>query len=83
MGTERPSTETPGVAVDLDRALARLEPHIRTCVVLSYNEGMSHREIAGLTEMPLGTVKTHIRNGARRLQEILSAYEKPQEVNAP
>ena len=82
-GTERPSTETPGVAVDLDRALARLEPHIRTCVVLSYNEGMSHREIAEATEMPLGTVKTHIRNGAQRLQEILSAYEKPQEVNAP
>ena len=65
------------------RALARLEPHVRTCVVLSYNEGMSHREIAEATEMPLGTVKTHIRNGAQRLQEILSAYENPQEVTTP
>jgi RNA polymerase sigma-70 factor (ECF subfamily) len=71
------------VAVDLDRALARLEPRVRTCVVLSYNEGMSHREIAELTGMPLGTVKTHIRNGALRLQENLSAYEKPQEVKTP
>lgn len=75
-GTERPRNESPGVGVDLDRALARLEPHIRTCVVLSYNEGMSHREIAEATELPLGTVKTHIRNGAQRLQEILSAYDE-------
>jgi RNA polymerase sigma-70 factor (ECF subfamily) len=80
-GTERPSQETPGVAVDLDRALATLEPHIRTCVVLSYSEGMSHREIAAATDMRLGTVKTHIRNGAQQLQERLSAYDEQQEVN--
>ena len=79
-GTERPSEESPGVAVDLDRALAELEPHIRMCVVLSYSEGMSHREIAKATEMPLGTVKTHIRNGAQQLQEILSAYDEQKEV---
>jgi RNA polymerase sigma-70 factor (ECF subfamily) len=78
-GTERPSTETPGVAVDLDNALAALEPHVRMCVVLSYNEGMSHREIAEVSDMPLGTVKTHIRNGAQQLRDELSAYEGPQE----
>ena len=38
------------------------------------NEGMSHGEIAKLTDMPLGTVKTHIRNGAAQLQQLLSAY---------
>ena len=41
---------------------------------------MSHREIAEATGMPLGTVKTHIRNGAQRLQEILSAYDGQEEV---
>jgi len=35
---------------------------------------MSHSEIAKLTDIPLGTVKTHIRNGAQQLQQILSAY---------
>ena len=79
-GTELPRTESPGIGLDLDRALSRLEPHIRMCVVLSYNEGMSHREIAEATGMPLGTVKTHIRNGAQRLQEILSAYDGQEEV---
>lgn len=82
-GTELPKTETPAVGMDLDRALAKLEPHVRMCVVLSYNEGLSHREIAELTDMPLGTVKTHIRNGAQQLQEILSAYRKQEEVKTP
>ena len=81
-GFERPSNESPGVGMDLDRALAALEPHIRTCIVLSYSEGMSHREIAGVTGMPLGTVKTHIRNGAQQLQDVLSAYETQGEVES-
>jgi RNA polymerase sigma-70 factor (ECF subfamily) len=69
--------------MDLDRALATLPPTVRMCVVLSYNEGMSHREIAQVTEMPLGTVKTHIRNGALQLQQILSAYGGAGEVDTP
>lgn len=73
--------ETPGVGMDLDRALAELPPTVRMCVVLSYNGGMSHREIAQVTEMPLGTVKTHIRNGAQQLQQILSAYGGAGEVD--
>lgn len=81
-GTERPSTESPGVGLDLDRALAQLSPTLRMCVVLSYNEGMSHREVAEVTGLPLGTVKTHIRNGAQQLQQILSAYGEGQEVSA-
>jgi RNA polymerase sigma-70 factor (ECF subfamily) len=79
-GNELPRSETPGVGMDLDRALALLEPHHRLCVVLSYSEGMSHREIAEATSLPLGTVKTHIRNGAQQLQDVLSAYEEQQEV---
>ena len=82
-GTTDAQHETPGVGMDLDRALATLPPTVRMCVVLSYNEGMSHREIAQVTEMPLGTVKTHIRNGAQQLQQILSAYGGAGEVDTP
>ena len=65
---------TSGVALDLDRALETLSKPERLCVVLSYNEGMTHGEIADLTKLPLGTVKSHIRRGTQRLQQFLSAY---------
>jgi RNA polymerase sigma-70 factor (ECF subfamily) len=83
-GRERPTREDAGVGLDLDRALARLEQPIRLCVVLSYNEGLSHREIAELTELPLGTVKSHIRRGAEHLRRELSAYgpTPPMEVTS-
>lgn len=79
-GSELAKSDTTGVVLDLDRALVRLSNPVRLCVVLSYNEGMSHREIAELTMLPLGTVKSHIRNGAHQLQQLLSAYGNPSEA---
>ncbi len=63
------------VGFDLDRALAALTPEQRTCIVLSYHEGLSHGEIADATETPLGTVKSHIRRGTERLKNLMAAYE--------
>lgn len=65
---------TVAVRMDLDGALAALPPDARLCVVLAYSEGMSHAEISESTEMPLGTVKSHIARGAARLRELLQAY---------
>lgn len=70
--------DAPGIAMDLDRALATLAEQVRLCIVLSYHEGMTHAEIAAHTDVPVGTVKSHIRRGTQRLQQLLSAYE-----NAP
>ena len=73
-----PGRETGAVQMDLDNALATLNTAERLCVILSYQDGMSHPEIAELTQLPLGTVKSHIRRGAQRLQQQLSAYvEQP------
>jgi RNA polymerase sigma-70 factor (ECF subfamily) len=60
--------------LDLDAALATLPPHARLCIVLAYNEGMSHAEISESTAIPLGTVKSHIARGAAHLREILHDY---------
>lgn len=60
-----------GEGVDLQRALSRLAAPVRLCIVLSYGEGMSHSEISEATELPLGTVKSHISRGLERLQKIL------------
>ena len=71
MGSYRDTTPE---RLDLDAALALLPPDARLCVVLAYNEGLSHPEIVALTGLPLGTVKSHIARGAARLRETLAAY---------
>ena len=42
--------------------------------MLSYHEGLTHEEIAELTGLPPGTVKSHIRRGTQRLQQLLAGY---------
>ncbi|MFC1778626.1 sigma-70 family RNA polymerase sigma factor, partial [Pseudomonadota bacterium] len=79
---EAAGDEPNGVGMDLDQALATLPNPVRLCIVLSYHEGMSHREIAELLDIPLGTVKSHINRGTRRLQQILSAYEDKTDTEA-
>ena len=72
-----------GAQVDLDRALARLAPDERLCVVLAYSEGMSHSEITAVTDLPLGTVKSHIKRGSERLRALLNAYQPlPEDAHA-
>ena len=71
VATHRDSTKE---RLDLDAALGKLPDAMRLCIVLSYYEGMTHGEIARLTDMPLGTVKSHIARGSARLREILRAY---------
>lgn len=63
-----------GKLIDLDAALIKLPPLMRLCVVLSYNEGMSHTEVSESTGIPLGTVKSHIKRGSLQLREWLSDY---------
>ena len=60
--------------IDLDAALATLSPQTRLCVVLAHSEGLSHTEIAALTQLPLGTVKSHVTRGSARLRQLLAAY---------
>lgn len=66
--------DSTGIAMDLDYALGALPDPLRLCIVLSYHEGLTHGEIADLTDVPLGTVKSHIRRGTDKLQQQLSDY---------
>ncbi|MEY4760327.1 MAG: Sigma-W factor [Pseudomonadota bacterium] len=74
-GLDLPEVAAPeqdtGLLQDLDKALSRLRPEERTCVVLAYAEGLSHGEIAAATGLPLGTVKSHVLRGATRLRALL------------
>ena len=55
-------------------ALDELPEEYRTAVVLSDLEGLSYADIAKLMEVPVGTVKSRLFRGRRKLQEALYAY---------
>jgi RNA polymerase sigma-70 factor (ECF subfamily) len=68
--------ETPAERIDLDAALAQLSPPMRLCIVLAYNDGLSHQEISDATSIPLGAVKVNISRGAAKMRILLSDYRK-------
>lgn len=57
--------------VDLNERIERLPAIQARLIRMSYFEAKSHMEIAGELDMPLGTVKSHIRRAFQRLQSGL------------
>jgi RNA polymerase sigma-70 factor (ECF subfamily) len=45
----------------------------REIVVLRELEGLSYKEIAAITEVPLGTVMSRLARARKRLQQCLAA----------
>lgn len=78
-------TELPGdtkASTDLEmqeeaekarRMLAELKTDERQVLELAVDHGLSQREIAQRTGLPLGTVKTHARRGMLRLRDLLGS----------
>ena len=56
------------------RRVDELPEEYRTAVILSDLEGLSYGEMADLMEVPVGTVKSRLFRGRRRLQKELYDY---------
>ena len=55
----------------IERAIARLRPEYRSCIMLRHVEGRSYEEIAATLDLPLGTVKTYIHRARHELRKAL------------
>jgi RNA polymerase sigma-70 factor, ECF subfamily len=55
----------------LHDCLARLQAVERQALVLAYQHGLSHRELAQQLQKPLGTVKTWVRRGMANLRQCV------------
>lgn len=53
--------------------LEALQPRQRQCIVLAYQGGLSHAEVAGEINEPLGSVKSWIRRGLTALKRCLES----------
>ena len=58
--------------IDLDEALKVLSASERVCVSMCYGAGLSHGEAAEALNLPLGTVKSHVKRGLEKLRARLA-----------
>jgi RNA polymerase sigma-70 factor (ECF subfamily) len=55
----------------IERAIERLRPEYRACILLRHVEGRTYDEIAEILNLPLGTVKTYIHRARNELRILL------------
>jgi RNA polymerase sigma factor (sigma-70 family) len=76
MTAEAVEDETPrsdaDAAIDLDGALQALNAAERICVTMCFGAGLSHSEAAEALNLPLGTVKSHVKRGLEKLRTRLA-----------
>jgi RNA polymerase sigma-70 factor (ECF subfamily) len=58
-------------AVRVRAAVARMDPDRRLALLLRELEGMSYEEIAGITRVPVGTVRSRLARAREELRELL------------
>ena len=69
--TERSLEEVANLRLDLSRALAELPDDYKEAVVMHDLGGLPYEEIATVTGVPIGTVKSRISRGRRQLARLL------------
>lgn len=61
---------------EVEAALSKVPEDFRLAVILSDIEGMSYQEIADITEVPIGTVRSRIARGRALLRRALETYAR-------
>jgi RNA polymerase sigma-70 factor (ECF subfamily) len=64
---------SPDARIDLEQAMANLSLPERASLTLCYALGYTSEESARMLEIPLGTLKSHVARGRKKLQAMLKA----------
>lgn len=75
LAAEATTDTTVFARIDAQRvrgALSNLNEEQRTPIEMGFFAGITHEEIARRTGIPLGTIKTRIRTGLRRMRDSLN-----------
>jgi RNA polymerase sigma factor (sigma-70 family) len=72
---DEPPRADPDRRLDLDEAMKALTPAERLCVSMCFGAGLSHAETADALNLPLGTVKSHVKRGLDKLRARLAPVE--------
>lgn len=67
---------------ELEHALMELSEDFREVVVLRDIQQLAYDEIAEITDLPMGTVKSRINRGRAQLQELLKNHVYPETISA-
>ena len=73
------TAEQDEVSGRVEQALAQLPPNQGQALRLAFYAGLTHAQVAGRMNVPLGTAKTWIRRGMVQMKSIL---DRRQEVSA-
>jgi len=73
-----PYREGAGLSLDIYTALAQLKPDERTCITLQLIDGYDIRQVAKITGLKEGTVKSHLSRGKEKMANYLkeNGYER-------
>jgi len=64
----------------LDHFIAQLPLEQQAALILMYYEHFTLQEIAQITEVPIGTVKSRLHTAKTKLNDMIEAYEKRNEI---
>ncbi|MBN2731797.1 MAG: sigma-70 family RNA polymerase sigma factor [Balneolaceae bacterium] len=67
---------------ELEKALMELSEDFREVVVLRDIQQLAYDEIAEITDIPMGTVKSRINRGRAQLQSLLKNHVYPETISA-
>ena len=72
-----------GLREDLEEAMGQLRPEYRRLVIMRYLDDLSYEEIAGIVDLPLGTVKSHLHRARAALAVIMTEAGCGPETDPP